>query len=402
MRQPGRAGRTTSRTRGPATRAARARIPTAASRSFPAEEGGEKRRLRPETFADHYSQARQFFVEPDRDRAAAHRRRVRVRAEQGRDGPTIRDADGRQPAQRRRGPRRGGRRRARPRPSCPSRAAAGARRRSPTCRPSPALSILAQRARHASPAASSASSSTDGVDARLLDGAARRRSSAEGATLELDRPEDRRRRRPATARSCAADQKVGGGPSVLYDAVAIVRLRATGARALADDAGGARLRHRRLRPLQVHRLRRRGHPAARGGRRRRLSTRRPRGCPPDEGGLANGDGGLDAATAQDAATLTLGRAAPDAVVDAVGERVLEALGLHRALRADAAGLVDARRRRTGRTRPARASGNGRGASTPARCDRGEGSGRPCAPQCFGQIEWSGSPCSTVRTGVRFP
>ena len=30
--------------------------------TFPAEEAGEKRRLRPESFADHYSQARQFFL----------------------------------------------------------------------------------------------------------------------------------------------------------------------------------------------------------------------------------------------------------------------------------------------------------------------------------------------------
>ena len=31
-------------------------------RSFPAEEAGAKRRLRPESFADHYSQARQFYI----------------------------------------------------------------------------------------------------------------------------------------------------------------------------------------------------------------------------------------------------------------------------------------------------------------------------------------------------
>ena len=31
-------------------------------RTFPAREAGEKRRLRPESFADHYSQARQFYV----------------------------------------------------------------------------------------------------------------------------------------------------------------------------------------------------------------------------------------------------------------------------------------------------------------------------------------------------
>ena len=33
--------------------------------SYPAEEGGEKRRLRPESFADHYSQARQFYLSQD-------------------------------------------------------------------------------------------------------------------------------------------------------------------------------------------------------------------------------------------------------------------------------------------------------------------------------------------------
>ena len=43
-----------------------------------------KRRLRPESFADHYSQARQFYHQPDRGRAEAHRRRAHLRAEQGR------------------------------------------------------------------------------------------------------------------------------------------------------------------------------------------------------------------------------------------------------------------------------------------------------------------------------
>ncbi len=31
-------------------------------RTFEAEEAGQKVRLRPESFADHYSQARQFFI----------------------------------------------------------------------------------------------------------------------------------------------------------------------------------------------------------------------------------------------------------------------------------------------------------------------------------------------------
>ena len=58
-----RAGPITSRTPGAAPRAARARIRAAASRAIPAEEAGPKRRVpRGELFADHYSQARQFFI----------------------------------------------------------------------------------------------------------------------------------------------------------------------------------------------------------------------------------------------------------------------------------------------------------------------------------------------------
>jgi catalase len=36
--------------------------PATGFRSYPAQEGGEKRRLRPDSFADHYSQARQFYL----------------------------------------------------------------------------------------------------------------------------------------------------------------------------------------------------------------------------------------------------------------------------------------------------------------------------------------------------
>src|SRR4029078_11539653 len=43
----------------------------------------------------------------------------------------------------------------------------------------------------------------------------------------------------------------------------------------------------------------------------------------------------------DAPALALGGAAPDAVVDAVAEGVLQALGLHRALSADASGGLHA-------------------------------------------------------------
>ena len=36
--------------------------PVAGFRTFPSHEQGPKRRLRPESFADHYSQARQFYI----------------------------------------------------------------------------------------------------------------------------------------------------------------------------------------------------------------------------------------------------------------------------------------------------------------------------------------------------
>jgi len=57
---------------------------------------------------------------------------------------------------------------------------------------------------------------------------------------------------------------------------------------------------------------------------------------PAAGPRSSADGG-EAALAQDAPTLTLGAATPHTVVDAVGERVLQAFSLHRAVGADAPG-----------------------------------------------------------------
>ena len=65
-------------------RAARSRR-TRASPHFRRRCEGDKLRIRSETFADHYSQARQFYIEPDAGRAGPHRRRLHLRAEQGRD-----------------------------------------------------------------------------------------------------------------------------------------------------------------------------------------------------------------------------------------------------------------------------------------------------------------------------
>ena len=54
--------------------------------SYPAEEEGPKLRIRSETFADHYSQARQFYMSQTESRAEPHRRRAHLRTEQGGNG----------------------------------------------------------------------------------------------------------------------------------------------------------------------------------------------------------------------------------------------------------------------------------------------------------------------------
>ena len=69
--------------------------------TFPSPEQGAKQRVRSERFADHYSQARQFFVSQTPTEQTHIVNGVRVRAVKGRR-PEDPHADGRQPAQRRR------------------------------------------------------------------------------------------------------------------------------------------------------------------------------------------------------------------------------------------------------------------------------------------------------------
>ena len=188
--------------------------------TFPSTEQGAKQRVRSETFADHYSQARQFLISQTPDRADPHRQRVRVRAVQGR-GPGHPHPDGRQPAQRRR--------RASPppsptasaSPSCPPPARRRAPR-SPTCRlgrvehPQQRTGELRRpqgrrprhrrhRRRRCSPPCS-------------------RRVDAEGAVLELIAPKIGGVTL-SDGSLVPADQNVDGGPSVLYDAVAVLAVR---------------------------------------------------------------------------------------------------------------------------------------------------------------------------------
>ena len=260
--QPGRAGQLRAELldRRPAPGHARTR--TGGSTTFPEPVDGPKDRVRSERFADHYSQARQFFVSQTRRRAAAHRRRVRVRAVEVR-GPGHPHPDGRQPAQRRRGLRHPHRRR----PPARARPAAAPPARAPITDlpPSPALSIVAngpgvlrrsqarrpRHRRHRCPAPRGAAPG------------GRRR----GRGARADRAADRRLRRQRR-QLVPAHQKVDGGPSVLYDAVVLLLFgRRCGDAGRRADGEGLRLG--RPRPLQVRGLHRRRPAAARGGRRGR-------------------------------------------------------------------------------------------------------------------------------------
>ena len=139
--QPARPGQLRAQLLGPARARARTRPPASDLPRRPGRQAGPKRRLRPESFADHYSQARQFYI----SQTEVEQRHIAdaFTFELSKcDQEAIRDPDGGRAAQRRRGPGRGGGRRARP-------ARDAGRRCPPPAKPSadlpasPALSILA-------------------------------------------------------------------------------------------------------------------------------------------------------------------------------------------------------------------------------------------------------------------
>ncbi len=184
--------------------------------SFPDEAPGEKRRLRPESFADHYSQARQFYVSqlpteqqhiadafvfelskverPDiRERMVANLRNVDDDlAEQIADGLGL--------------------------PELPDRTEAAVEPRL-DLEPSPALSILAN-APESFAGRKIGVLTSDGFDGNVLQ-ALLDAASSEEAIVEVVAP---RVGGVTTAGGdlVAADQKIGGGPSVLYDAVVLL------------------------------------------------------------------------------------------------------------------------------------------------------------------------------------
>ena len=203
--------------------------PAIGFRSFAAAEGGEARRARPELFADHYSQARLFFVSQTpveqthivnsfvfelskvertdiRERMVANLRNVDDEfAAMVADGLGLVDL---------------------PPASTPA--------RSPITdlAPSPALSIL-QNTVPTFAGRKLGILVTDGTDARTL-AALVAAAESEGAVVELIAPKiggitaSDKSKHPA-------QQKIDGGPSVLYDAVAIIP-SVKGAALLAEQA----------------------------------------------------------------------------------------------------------------------------------------------------------------------
>jgi catalase len=198
-------------------------------RSFPAEASGEKRRIRAELFADHYSQARQFYLSQTeveqthikdafvfelskvetpaiRARVVSHLLNVdETLAKKVADGIGLSEM----PA-----------------------AAEPARPVVKDLKPSPALSIIGN-APNTFKGRKVGVLVTDGTDADLLKGVMEA-VKAEGAMLEFVAPK-------VGGFTCSAgkkheaQQKVNGGPSVLYDAVVVIP-SAEGAAMLAREA----------------------------------------------------------------------------------------------------------------------------------------------------------------------
>ncbi len=193
--------------------------------TFAAEEAGAKRRLRPESFADHYSQARQFYISQTPveqghiceafvfELSKVERPEIRERLVAGLRNVdddlarTVADGLGLERLPRAVSPA------VKPIGDLPA---------------SPALSILAN------PPESFAGRKigvlvTDGADATLLAGV-RAAAAEERASVELVAPAIGGVE-TSDGKRVAADQKIDGGPSVLYDAVVL----------LVSEEGAARL-----------------------------------------------------------------------------------------------------------------------------------------------------------------
>jgi catalase len=197
--------------------------------SFPEEVEGSKLRIRAETFADHYSQARQFYVsqtEVEQNHIAAaftfELSKVETPAIRERMVSHLHNVDeglAKKVAQ-------GLRLKKLPKP------AEAARPTIMDLKKSPSLSIVLNGPENFAGRKVGVLVS-DGVDAALL-AALRKAVEGEGATIELVAPMVGGVE-ASDGSWIEAKQKIDGGPSVLYDAVAIL-VSAEGAKALAMEA----------------------------------------------------------------------------------------------------------------------------------------------------------------------
>ena len=205
--------------------------PVGGYRSYPEEAAGAKRRLRPESFADHYSQARQFYIsqtEVERRHIAEAftfelskcvREEIRTRMVAG-----LRNVDEELAVHVAEGL-------GLPELPAPAEPARQPRRDLPA---SPALSILGRQAGPGVPGGFAGRKLgvlvTSGADAETL-AALRTAAAAEGATVEIIAPAvggvD-----VSDGTRVPADQQIDGAPSVLYDAIAVLA-EPSGARTLA-------------------------------------------------------------------------------------------------------------------------------------------------------------------------
>ncbi len=190
--------------------------PDAGFRSFPAQESGEKLRVRSETFADHYSQARQFYIsqtDVEQQHIAAALtfelskcERVDIRARMVSHLLNIDKDLARQVAD-------GLRLKEMPAP------AKAARPTLQNLKPSRALSII-KNGPESFAGRKVGALVTDGVDAKLLQ-SLQKSLKKEGALLKLVAPHIGGVE-ASDGSWHEADEKVDGGPSVMFDAVVLL------------------------------------------------------------------------------------------------------------------------------------------------------------------------------------
>ncbi len=229
-------------------------------RSFPAEEKGRKVRERSESFADHYSQARQFYISQTKVEQG-HIAEALIFELSKVEKPAIRlrlvshlpHID----------------------PKLADRVAKGLGLLDKLAPPPPAKQPLAdlKPSKALSIALNGPKSFagrnvgvlvTDGTDRPLFDDL-KSAIEAEGATLEVIAPTVGGVK-ASDGSIIKAQQKIGGGPSVLYDAVAVMPSVSGGRSGPPAECSRKGLRLRRLRPFEVYSLCRRRHAAVREGR----------------------------------------------------------------------------------------------------------------------------------------